>query len=67
VPKTPLLRCHFMLKTIILPRQARGKHRESTQKEVHFSHRRPVVDNPLAVLDWSSVDEAADLYRIPGT
>ena len=26
-----LLRCHFILETIILPRQARDKHRESTQ------------------------------------
>lgn len=26
---------------------------------------RPVRDNPLAVLDWSSVDAAAELYRIP--
>eukprot|EP01046_Picozoa_sp_COSAG06_P025148 COSAG06_NODE_2096_length_7603_cov_8.520656_6_plen_198_part_00 len=30
--KPPLLR-HFILKTIVLPRQARGKHSESTQKE----------------------------------
>ena len=29
VPKTPLLQCHFMLKTIDFPRQARDKHRES--------------------------------------
>jgi hypothetical protein len=26
---TPFLRCHFSIKTIILPRQARDKHRES--------------------------------------
>eukprot|EP01046_Picozoa_sp_COSAG06_P018653 COSAG06_NODE_1306_length_9917_cov_12.542167_3_plen_430_part_00 len=26
-------RCHFILKMIVLPRQARDKHRESTQKE----------------------------------
>jgi hypothetical protein len=28
---------HFYIKTIILPRQARDKHRQSTQKELHFS------------------------------
>ena len=28
-----LLRCHFILKVIILPRQARDKHRESSQRE----------------------------------
>ena len=31
-----LLRCHFILKRIVLPRQARDKHRESTQKEVRL-------------------------------
>ena len=25
----------------------------------------PAIDNPLALLDWSSVDEANDLCRIP--
>jgi hypothetical protein len=30
------LRCHFVLKIIILPRQARDKHRESTQKRTCF-------------------------------
>ena len=33
--KTHLLR-HFILKTIILSRQARDKHGESTQKEMRF-------------------------------
>jgi hypothetical protein len=27
--ETPFLRCHFVLKTMNLPRQARDKHRES--------------------------------------
>jgi len=31
--KSHLLRCHFMLKMILVPRQARDKHKESTQKE----------------------------------
>ena len=31
--ETPLLRCHLDTKCIILPRQARDKHRESTQKK----------------------------------
>ena len=34
VRKTHFLRCHLYIKTIILPRQARDKHRESTQKRV---------------------------------
>jgi hypothetical protein len=35
--KTAFLRCHLDIKTIILPRQARDKHRESTQqKDVVF-------------------------------
>jgi hypothetical protein len=33
--KTCFLR-HFILKMITLPRQARDKHRESTQKETRF-------------------------------
>eukprot|EP01046_Picozoa_sp_COSAG06_P004087 COSAG06_NODE_167_length_21546_cov_35.001352_10_plen_192_part_00 len=36
VRKTYLLR-HFILKTIVLPRQARDKHRESTQKFAFFA------------------------------
>ena len=32
--ETPLLQCHLYTKCIILPRQARDKHRESTQKRV---------------------------------
>ena len=32
--KTHLLQCRFMLKRISLPRQARDKHRESSQKEM---------------------------------
>jgi hypothetical protein len=28
-----LLRCHFIYKMIVIPRQARDKHRESTQKK----------------------------------
>ena len=35
VQNTHLLR-HFMLKMIVLPRQARDRHRESTQKEVRI-------------------------------
>ena len=31
--ETPLLRCHLHIKCIILPRQARDKHRESTQNK----------------------------------
>ena len=31
--KTRLLRYHFQIQTIILPRQARSKHRDSTQQE----------------------------------
>jgi hypothetical protein len=34
--KTRLLRCHFVLKMMILPRQARDKHRESTQTKWRF-------------------------------
>ena len=33
VKKRHFLRCHLYVKCIILPRQARDKHRESTQKE----------------------------------
>ena len=32
-----LLRCHFILKLVILPRQARDKHRASTQKQCSVS------------------------------
>ena len=39
VKKRHFLR-HFILKCIILPRQARDKHRESTQKRVAFPYRR---------------------------
>ena len=35
VRERPFLR-HFIVKTIILPRQARDKHRESTQKRLPF-------------------------------
>jgi adenine C2-methylase RlmN of 23S rRNA A2503 and tRNA A37 len=31
--KTPFLRCHLDIKCMILPRQARDKHRESTHKK----------------------------------
>eukprot|EP01046_Picozoa_sp_COSAG06_P018675 COSAG06_NODE_1307_length_9916_cov_99.462361_15_plen_155_part_00 len=34
-----LLRCHFILKTIILPRQARDKHRENLKKRCVFRTR----------------------------
>jgi hypothetical protein len=34
--KRHFLRCHLYIKTIILPRQARDNHRESTQKRVAF-------------------------------
>jgi hypothetical protein len=37
VRKRVFLRSHFILNMIILPRQARDKHRESTQKRVVFS------------------------------
>jgi hypothetical protein len=37
--KTPFLRCHFRYKMHYLPRQARDKHRESTQKRMAFSYR----------------------------
>jgi hypothetical protein len=33
------LRCHLFVKMIILPRQARDKHRESTQKWTRFCRR----------------------------
>ena len=36
--KTPFLR-HLYIKYMILPRQARDKHRESTQKRMAFSYR----------------------------
>ena len=32
---------HLYIKCIVLPRQARDKHRESTQKRMAFSYRRP--------------------------
>ena len=32
----PFLRCHFILKLIFLPRQARNKHRETTQNKDAF-------------------------------
>ena len=38
--KRMYLRYHFMLKMIVLPRHARDKHRESTQKEMRFSQAR---------------------------
>jgi hypothetical protein len=37
--KPPFLRCHFILKINILPRQARDKQRESAQKRMAFSDR----------------------------
>jgi hypothetical protein len=37
VRKRHFLRCHLYIKCIILPRQARDKHRESTQKSAVFS------------------------------
>jgi hypothetical protein len=37
VRKTAFLRCHLYRKTIILPRQARDKHRESTQNRCRLS------------------------------
>jgi hypothetical protein len=36
VKQTRLLRYHFILKIIFLPRQARDKHRESTQNKTRF-------------------------------
>ena len=36
VRETHLLRCHFILKVMILPRQARDKHRENSKKEWRF-------------------------------
>jgi hypothetical protein len=44
VRKRVFLRCHFILKMIIiLPRQARDKHRESTQKRVMVVSERGVA------------------------
>jgi hypothetical protein len=40
--KTAFLRCHLYIKTIILPRQARDKHRENSKKDVPF----PTSDPP---------------------
>ena len=37
--KRVLLRCHLYIEMIILPRQARDKHRESTQKRTRFCRR----------------------------
>jgi hypothetical protein len=44
----------FILKTINLPRQARGKHRESTHKEMRFSQAGPAIGNIFTRLsaDW---------------
>ena len=39
VRKRVFLRCHLFVKMIILPRQARDKHRESTQKWTRFCRR----------------------------
>jgi hypothetical protein len=53
VRQTRLLR-HFILKMIILPRQSRDKHRESTQKKDAFLQARALPSLPrlrLLVLD----------------
>jgi hypothetical protein len=35
--KSVFLRCHFILKMIILPRQARDRHRENSKKAAFFA------------------------------
>ena len=42
-----VLRCHFILKTIFLPRQARDKHRKNTFLQANFV---PVFGGPIAAL-----------------
>jgi hypothetical protein len=36
VMKRALLRCHLYIKCIILPKQARDKHRENSKKDIAF-------------------------------
>ena len=45
-----LSRCHCILKMIILPRQARDKHKESTRKEICVSRR----DRQLSIYEFAS-------------
>jgi hypothetical protein len=54
VRKRPFLRCHFILKTIILPRQARDKHRENSKKDAFLGGARlalPVPNGSPASVD----------------
>ena len=43
VRKTPLFGAIFILKTIVLPRQARDKHRESTKNITCYIYIRPIL------------------------
>jgi hypothetical protein len=42
----PLPVCHLYIKMMILPRQARDKHRENSKKEWRFPHRDAVGIDP---------------------
>ena len=53
--ETPFL-YHFYIKTIILPRQARDKHRESTQKE---------GDHLRFLIEWMPNITIYDKLRVP--
>eukprot|EP01046_Picozoa_sp_COSAG06_P072067 COSAG06_NODE_20913_length_776_cov_2.901034_1_plen_115_part_00 len=66
--KTAFLR-HLYLKTIILPRQARDKHRESTPKKMWlFSHRRAVGKRAVFLnADLTTVWQAVGLGLGEGT
>jgi hypothetical protein len=56
--------CHFILKIIILPRQAREKHRETTQKETCFliAHVPEYITEDLDVFSFTL--SASEMARI---
>ena len=64
---------HFILKMIFLPRQARDRHRESTQKEMRFSRRKlhkSLLEECEGDLPMTlrRLEERADLVElVPGT
>jgi ABC-type transport system involved in Fe-S cluster assembly fused permease/ATPase subunit len=48
---------HLYIKTIILPRQARDKHRESTQKRTFLSERFYEPDSGKILVDGQPIEE----------
>jgi hypothetical protein len=61
--EAPLLRCHLCIKCIVLPRQARDKHRESTPKQRVVAFFLGVCDEPCARKKWIALSAGANLVR----